>query len=55
MRAPKELREVTDAVFDDLALAVERCFEKVTLQDVCARGEEMGLRRRLRPLSAYVI
>ena len=54
-RAPRELREVTDAVFDDLALAVERCFEKVTLEDVCARGEQMGIRRGLRPLSAYVI
>jgi Rrf2 family protein len=54
-RPPKELREVTDAVFEDLAIAVARCFEEVTIEDVCARGEEMGIRRRLRPLSAYVI
>ena len=54
-RPPKELREVTDAVFEDLALAVERCFEEVTIEDVCARGEEMGVRRRLPPLSGYVI
>ncbi len=54
-RAPRDLREVTEAVFDDLAVAVERCFEAVTIEDVCVRGEKMGIRRRLHPLSAYVI
>ena len=51
-----DLREVTDGVFTDLARDVERCFDAVTLADVCARGEALGLTRRARPLSAaYVI
>jgi Rrf2 family iron-sulfur cluster assembly transcriptional regulator len=56
-RAPEaDWRQVTDAVFSDLARDVERCFDAVTLEDLCARGEAMGLRRRARPLvAAYVI
>ena len=54
-RAPKELCEVADTVVEELAQAVERCFEGVTIEDVCTRGERLGLRRRVRPLSAYVI
>ena len=51
-----DLREVTDGMFTDLARDVERCFDAVTLADVCARGEALGLTRRARPLTAaYVI
>lgn len=56
LRDGVDLREVTDGVFADLARDVERCFDAVTLADVCARGEALGLPRRARPLTgAYVI
>lgn len=42
--APRDLREVTDAVLRDLADSVERCFDAVTLEDVCARGDALGIR-----------
>jgi Rrf2 family iron-sulfur cluster assembly transcriptional regulator len=38
-------RDPTAAVFRDLACDVERCFDGVTIADVCARGSAMGLRR----------
>jgi hypothetical protein len=31
-------------VLADVGRSVERCFDEVTLQDLCARGEELGLR-----------
>jgi Rrf2 family protein len=55
-KAEVDLRAVTDSVFTDLARDVERCFDAVTLEDLCARGEALGLRRRARPLPTdYVI
>jgi Rrf2 family protein len=54
--AEADLRQVTDGVFCDLARAVEGCFDAVTLEALCTRGEALGLRRRVRPpASAYVI
>ncbi|WP_129578179.1 MULTISPECIES: Rrf2 family transcriptional regulator [Sorangium] len=44
------------AVFHDLALAIERCFDAVSIADVCERGVELGVRRKGRPeRSTYVI
>lgn len=44
------------AVFHDLALAIERCFDAVSIADVCERGIELGVRRKGRPeRSTYVI
>lgn len=45
----RDLRAVTDAVLGDLAVTVERCFDAVTLEDVCVRGERLGLARRSGP------
>ena len=51
-----DLRAVTDGVFTDLARDVERCFDAVTLEHLCVRGESLGLRRRARFLpNDYVI
>lgn len=41
-----EVRDPTTAVFRDLCQSVERCFDEVTIADVCARGSAMGLRRQ---------
>jgi Rrf2 family protein len=38
-----DMREVTDAFLADLGRSVERCFDDVTLRDLCARGDELGL------------
>lgn len=48
--------DATAAVFRDLAASIERCFDAVTIADVCARGQELGLLRKGRPERAtYVI
>lgn len=39
-------QDPTTAVFRDLAAAVERCFDEVSIEDVCRRGTELGLRRK---------
>lgn len=41
-----DMREVTDSFLADIGRAVERCFDDVTLRDLCARGEELGLGKR---------
>jgi Rrf2 family iron-sulfur cluster assembly transcriptional regulator len=54
--APKDLREITDAVLHDLAASVERCFDAVTLEDVCTRGEALGIHRDVaRSAARYAI
>jgi Rrf2 family protein len=53
--APRELRDVADEVLDEIARDVELAFAKVTLADVCKKGETAGIRRGGRALSAYVI
>lgn len=46
----------TTSVFRDLATAIERCFDAVSIEDVCKRGAELGVRRKGRPERAtYVI
>jgi Rrf2 family protein len=53
--AARELRDVADQVLEDIAHDVELAFAKVTLADVCKKGEEAGIRRGGRAVSAYVI
>lgn len=50
-----EPRDPAEEVFADLARSVERCFDAVTIADVCARGERLGLRRPARATDSYVI
>ena len=39
-----DMRDVADSFLADVGRSVERCFDVVTLGDLCARGEELGLR-----------
>jgi Rrf2 family iron-sulfur cluster assembly transcriptional regulator len=41
-------RDPMAAVFVELAHDVERCFDKVTLADLCAKAERFGLARKRR-------
>lgn len=50
-----DTRRVTEAVFRDLSSRVEACFDGVTIADVCARAEELGLRRPGSQRYVYVI
>ncbi len=38
-------RAVTDDLFSDLSKNVEACFDAVTIQDLCDRGDAYGVRR----------
>jgi Rrf2 family transcriptional regulator, iron-sulfur cluster assembly transcription factor len=51
----REARDVTDVVFRELSGRIERCFDEVTIADICRRGDELGLRRRTRERHVYVI
>jgi Rrf2 family transcriptional regulator, iron-sulfur cluster assembly transcription factor len=48
-------RKVTDAVFRDLSESVQRCFDGVTVADICGRAEELGLSRPGAQRQVYVI
>ncbi|HSN96788.1 MAG TPA: Rrf2 family transcriptional regulator [Candidatus Nanopelagicales bacterium] len=41
--------DATSAVFNDLCASIERCFDAVSIADVCERGRELGVRRQGRP------
>jgi len=47
--------DATASVFCDLAVSIEKCFDDVTIEDVVHRGEKLGMRRRGRERSTYVI
>ncbi|MEP7122917.1 MAG: Rrf2 family transcriptional regulator [Byssovorax sp.] len=47
--------DATAASFRELAAAVEKCFDAVTIADICARGEAMGALRHSRERTSYVI
>jgi len=38
-------REVTEALFGELSEQIEACLDAITIEDLCERGEEAGLRR----------
>jgi Rrf2 family transcriptional regulator, iron-sulfur cluster assembly transcription factor len=46
---------VTEAVFRDLSERVESCFDGVTLADICARAQTMGVPRGPKESYSYVI
>jgi len=45
----------TAAVFRDLSASVEKCFDAITIADVCHRGAELGVRKKSRERITYVI
>ncbi len=48
-------RQVTEAVFRELSERIEGCFDEVTIEDLCERGEALGVRRRPPHRYVYVI
>lgn len=47
--------DATASIFRDLTVAVQRCFDQVTIADVCERGTELGVKNSARARSSYVI
>lgn len=45
-------RAVAETVFAELSRRVDACFDEVTIESLCERGEALGFRRR--PPSRYV-
>lgn len=52
---PEDSRLVTESVFRDLSSKVESCFDAVSIQDICARADKLGLRRPGAQRYVYVI
>ncbi len=50
-----DARWVTESVFRDLSAKVEACFDAVTIADICARADEVGLQRPGAHRHVYVI
>ncbi len=46
---------VTDAMFDDLSTRIEACFDEVTISDICARADRLGIKRPRGQRYVYVI
>jgi Rrf2 family protein len=46
---------VTESAFRDLATRIEACFEEVSLEDLCVRAEELGVKRSTPGGYVYVI
>lgn len=53
--AGSEARRVTESVFRELSARVEACFDAVTIADICARADELGLKRPGTQRYVYVI
>ena len=45
-------RQITETLFGELATQIEACLDAVSIEDLCERGEEAGLRRA--PARRYV-
>jgi Rrf2 family protein len=54
-RDVRDVRDVTEAVLADLSRSVEQCFDGITVQDLCARGERAAVARRSKAAAPYVI
>ena len=50
-----DTRRVSESIFRDLSARVEACFDGLTIADICARAEEVGLRRPGSQRNVYVI
>ena len=48
-------RAVTEQVFRELGDQIEGCFDAISLEDLCARGEALGVRRKPPHRYVYVI
>lgn len=48
-------RAVADAVFTELSKGIDACFDAVTLETLCERGEALGYRRQAPSRYVYVI
>jgi hypothetical protein len=42
-------------VFRDVAASVEKCFDAVTIADVCERGASLGVKKNTRERTTYAI
>ncbi|HEY4122360.1 MAG TPA: Rrf2 family transcriptional regulator [Byssovorax sp.] len=47
--------DATSAVFKDLAIDVERCFDAISIADVVTRGEALGVPRYTHARASYAI
>jgi len=45
-KADADGKDVTDTVFRELSRCIEGCFDAVTIDDMCRRGDELGLRKQ---------
>ena len=50
-----DTKRVTEAVFRDLSARVEACFDGISISDICARAEELGMKRPSSQRYVYVI
>jgi Rrf2 family protein len=48
-------RRVTDAIFKELSGEIQRCFDNVTIADICGRAEGLGVHRPGTNRQVYVI
>ncbi len=48
-------RTVTDSIFRELSAGVQRCFDGVTIGDICRRADELGVSRPGAQRQVYVI
>jgi Rrf2 family transcriptional regulator, iron-sulfur cluster assembly transcription factor len=48
-------RTVTDAVFKDLGQRIEACFDEISVADICARADRLGIQRPRGQRYVYVI
>lgn len=53
--AGADARRVSDAIFKEISSRVEACFDAVTIADMCARAEALGLQRPGTQRYVYVI
>ncbi len=45
-------RAITNEAFEELSTSIDACFDSITIEDLCERGEASGVRRR--PPRRYV-
>lgn len=53
--AGSDARRVTESVFRELSTRVEACFDALTIADICARADDLGLQRPGTQRHVYVI
>ena len=54
-RARRGAPDAIAAVFRDLSANVEKCFDAVSIADVCERGASLGVRKKTGDPSSYMI